>query len=455
MIDRRTVLANALGLAGTAFLPPLVGRAHARAEGYRALVCLFLDGGLDGDDVLIPYDQTSYDAYAEIRAPLHAAYAVQDRSRARADLLPLTGDPQAPGDGRAFAMPPELPRLAGLFDAQRAAVVANVGPLEEPTTADAYARGAVRLPRGLFSHVDQRREQVRLAGTSVLSGWGGRTIDALSGLDRDAVSALTAGGADPFWLYGGRRQPLTVPRLDPAPVVGDTLYGNPEAARLYREHLLDAATTATGPFASDYARRQAEGVAAQNRVAAAFAGTDAAGSWDVAGNAVAGRLAVVARSIALRDVFGIHRQVFYVGLSGFDTHQDQANGLLPRLEQVDAAIGLFTDWLTAEGLFDQVTLFTASDFGRTLRPNTTGTDHGWGGHQIVVGGAVRGGRVLGTVPPAALGHDQDAGRGRAVPTTATEQMAVPLARWMGLAEADLPTVFPRADRFDLSAIDLF
>ena len=454
--SRRSVLRMSLGLGAAAMMPPLATRAFGQSTDYRALVCLYLDGGLDSDDVLIPYDQPSYDAYAAVRAPLHAAYAVAGVSRARDDLLPLTGA-GARSDGRAFAVPPEMLELARLYDAGSAAIVANAGPLEEQTTALSYASGGARLPPKLFSHADQLRAQMRLSDPAIQTGWGGRAADALGGMDRDPYSALAAGGNDPFWLYGAQRQPLFVDSLDPAVVggTGGNLFGNAEASRIYEEHLLDPATSAPGPFAADFARRQADGVAAQNRLAAAFA-TSAAGASLADGTSdLLDQLGVVARAISLRDAMGTSRQIFYVGLSGFDTHQDQAGELLPRLRQIDTALGRFSDWLRAEGLSDSVTLFTASDFGRTLQPNATGTDHGWGGHQIVVGGAVRGGRVLGEVPPAGLGHDQDVGRGRIVPTTASEQVAVPLARWLGVAEADIPTVFPKADRFDLSAIDLF
>ena len=461
MATRRSVLRGAcrigLGAGAAMMMPPLVGQALGRTEGYKALVCVFLDGGLDADDVLIPYDEASYADYAQVRAPLHEAYAVQGASRARADLLPLTGPDGARPDGRAFAVPPEMPELARLFGAGRAAIVANAGPLEEPTTALSYASGGARLPPKLFSHADQLRGQMRLSAGGGETGWGGRLMDAMAGAGRDPYSGLATSNADPFWLYGAERQPLFVTSVDPAPVVGTggNIFASAEASRIFEEHLLDLEPRAPGPFAADFASRQAAGVAAQNRVAAAFATSDAGAAFADGTGSLADQLAIVARAISLRDQMGVTRQVFHVGLRGFDTHQDQANELLPRLRAIDTGLGLFTDWLDAQGLADDVTVFTASDFGRTLQPNATGTDHGWGGHQIVVGGAVRGGRVLGEVPPAGLGHGQDIGRGRIVPTTASEQVAVPLARWLGVAETDIPAVFPRADRFDLSAIDLF
>ena len=460
LFDRRRFLGLGAGLLGGTVLSPLVAQAARAAQGpgaadKRALVCVFLQGGLDADDVLIPYDQADYDAYAAVRAPLHEAYAVEGATRARDALLPLTGGGGGWQGGRAFAMPPELPRLAALFDAGHAAVVGSLGPLEERTDAAGVQNGG-RVPPRLFSHIDQEREWARLAEPSELTGWGGRIADAALGPDRDVFTAI-APGASALWAHGQTRQPLTVTKLDPQRTQGtdDQLFGNREAARIFREHLLDATTDAPTAFARDYAARQASGVAAQNRLADAFATTTAGAGLDDPDNPLARQLAVVARSLALRDTLGASRQVFYVNFTGFDTHQNQAETLVPRLAMIDAALGAFWDWLVDAGMTEEVTLFTTSDFGRTLQPNASGTDHGWAGHSFVLGGAVRGGRILGEVPPAGLGHAYDLGRGRVVPTTASEQMTVPLARWFGVPEADMPSVFPRAERFDLSAIDLF
>lgn len=358
--------------------------------------------------------------------------------------------------GRQVALPPEMPRLEGLFREGKAAIVGNVGPLVEPVTRASFESGAVRLPPRLFSHNDQQAVWQANQPEGAQFGWGGLFADALLASGTNAslpqFTTITTEEVGPF-LTGRSAVPYRVStagaarvdfleelyegvsgeRADLLEAVRDQL-----AARSYRgNHLLERDMAAA--FLSGLETNEAYDTARRQGVAlpTSFPSTP-----------LGAQLRAVVETINVRDRLFASRQVFFVGLGGFDTHSGQAQNLPRLLSQIDGALAAFQAAMKALGLARNVTLFTASDFGRTLAVNGDGTDHGWGGHQIVLGGAVKGGEIYGSLPPPTVGHDADSGGGRLIPSVAVDSYAAELGRWFGVSESELSAALPGLGNFD-------
>lgn len=456
----RSAAASSLSVAGLTGVPGTLTAHAADTDGYKALVCVFLFGGLDGHDLLLPYDQPSYESFSDVRQTLLDRYS---GARSRDNLLPL--DPQNGSifGSRQFALPPEMPQLKSLFDQGRASFVGNVGPLIEPVTADGFASGAAKLPSRLFSHNDQQSTWQASAPEGAQLGWGGLFADAVLAAGANSggptFTTLSTAGVGPF-LTGRIASPYQVSVSGSAGIrVLETFdVGSSGAARDFLELAKD--------------RFRAEGFAGNNILARDMAtkfreGIDANSDFDAARSNVVplatsfpetslgSQLQAVAETISIRNSLSASRQIFFVATGGFDTHSNQADDLPGLLGQIDGALGAFDAAMRELGLSDRVTTFTASDFGRTLTVNGDGTDHGWGGHHIVMGGAVRGQNILGVIPDAVLGHDFDAGGGRLIPSLAVEQFAEPLGRWWGLDDGEIAAALPNLRNFDDAGLDLF
>ena len=446
-MKRRDFLAR----AGAAGFGAAVGGLHqlvaaktasAAPGDYKALVCIFLLGGLDNHDTVLPLDAASYDEYARIRRDLMGAYTTQ---RTRQALLPLATPSEQFGD-RQFALPPEMPNLKGLYDQNRLAVIGNVGPLLEPVTRASFENQTVNLPSRLFSHNDQQSTWMAGSPEGAQFGWAGLFADAmLSQNGAPEFSAVTSGGNDLF-ITGRSAVPYQISTEGASRIFRfEELEDGPAKDRL-REHLRASAGTARGLLErdlSDAARRSFDANARFNQASESAAGLTTAFPPSYLGL----QLQAVARGIAARDALSVCRQVFVVGMGGYDTHSAQATSLPGLQTDLDLSIAAFQQAMDQLGVSDQVTLFTASDFGRTLAVNGDGTDHGWGGHQLVVGGAVDGGKIFGSLPEVGFGHELDAGSGRLIPTTSVEQFAEPLGRWFGLGASELSTALPRLSAF--------
>ncbi|MCI4645792.1 MAG: DUF1501 domain-containing protein [Hyphomonadaceae bacterium] len=462
----KSALATAFSGATLSTLAPSLGQFQAHAAnstGYKALVCIFMFGGLDTHDVLIPYDPASYDAYGQIRQPLIARYsgAQGGNSRLRERLLPLA--PENAGDfgGRQFALPEELTGIHSLFQSGRAAVVANVGPLVEPLTRTTYNDRSGARPAQLFSHNDQQSTWMASEPEGAQYGWGGRFADAILNSGSNQVpefSAISTQGNQVF---------LTGERVLPFPVSLEGA-GRFEIFETFRDN----------PFGQDgnrtYERMRAHFNSSANRsnlierdMAAALSGAleknEAFNSallnapalqTQFPGTRFAQQLQAVAQTIATRNTLLMNRQVFFVAQGGFDTHSNQANGLPNQMREIDEAVMAFLSALEEMGAANDVTLFTASDFGRTLAINDDGTDHGWGSHHFVIGNAVRGNRIYGDVPPPVFEHDYDSGNGRLIPSMSVEQYAGAMGRWFGLNDTELLTALPGLAAFDSGTSDM-
>ena len=429
-------------------------------SGYKALVCVFLLGGLDGNDTILPYDPQSYSRYAGLRESLLRKYSnVQGGSstRSRDRLLPL--NPQNPVQGgRQFALTEELSGLHTLFEQGQAAIVANVGPLVQKVTLADYEADVPWLPKRLFSHNDQQATWMSGEPEGASLGWGGRFADAAlrSGANTsgETFTAITS-AANALFLTGESARPFQIGR-NGAPLINSltALQGNPQAYELMRSHFEPNPDTSDHLLERDLAN--ATGNALRNNEAYNAGASEAAGlATAFPGGPLGDQLKTVADAISARDALNVNRQVFFVGLGGFDTHSNQVLDLPPLQRQLDAGITAFVNAMRELGVSEDVTLFTASDFGRTLAVNGDGTDHGWGNHHFVVGDAVNGRRILGELPPYDLAHALDAGGGRWIPDYSVEQFAAPLGRWFGLSETDLQSALPNLNNFNSSALNYF
>ncbi|MEM1262848.1 MAG: DUF1501 domain-containing protein [Pseudomonadota bacterium] len=455
-LTRRTFLTDALAATalGSGLGLPFATRSAQAADtsGYRALVCVFLFGGLDNHDTVLPYDSASYNSFAAVRSSLLQA---QGANRARTALLPLTTTDPTQFGSRQFALPPELAGIKGLYDQGNAAIIGNVGPLIQPTTRLAFEQESVLLPPRLFSHNDQQATWQSSSPEGAVFGWGGRFMDAMieaGANSRLPFSTITSGGGELF-LTGSRARPYQISPAGAAVVElladaaalrnepgGEVFYQ--QALALLRSeqytgsHLLerDIASSVRGAIDSNALYNQALASAPSLTTTFPASGLSA-------------QLRAVAQAISVRSALGANRQVFTVAMGGFDTHSQQATSLPALLGEIDAAVTAFYSEMVAQGLANDVTLFTASDFGRTLAVNGDGTDHGWGGHHFVVGGSVNGGAIYGDLPPATVGHEWDSGGGRLIPTTAVEQMAAPLGRWFGLNATEIAAALPNLANF--------
>lgn len=422
-LQRREFLrrAAALGIAGTAApwalsLAGIGEAAAATAPGdYKALVCVFLYGGNDYGNTLVPYDAASHAAYASIRQAL-----ATPREALAATALPV-GE-----GGRQMALAPQLGKLKTLWDAGRLAVQLNVGPLVQPTTLAQYQAKSVPLPPKLFSHNDQQSVWQASSPEGATSGWGGRMGDIFQSGNGSATFTCINVSGNAVFMSGRQAVQYQVSSGGAVAINGITrpLFGSQACADALRT-LITAERTHW--MEAELNRVVKRSVDAQALLSTALAGVPALGTPFDTSSSLSSQLLMVARLIAARQALGATRQVFFVSIGGFDLHDllvTQHPGLL---KQVNDALASFYDATVELGVAEQVTAFTASDFGRTLTSNGDGSDHGWGSHHFVVGGAVKGGRFYGQLPSVSVNGPDDVGQGRLLPTTAVDQLAATLA----------------------------
>jgi uncharacterized protein (DUF1501 family) len=403
---------------------------------YRALVCVFLFGGNDSFNMLVPNTTAEYNAYAASR---------QNMGLLQSDLLPIT---PASSAGPDFGLHPAMGSIQSLFQAGNAAFVTNVGPLIEPTTRDQYFNRSVLLPPQLFSHNDQQDQWTSLRGNvPSKTGWAGRIADLM----RSAVAGQQmATNASLFGSNLFQSADETVAYVmgpgGPIPFEG---FSNVPDTLLYEQRqafLRIVNANYDSIYERGFAAVQRRAIDAADTVTAAL---DNAPVLNTAfpQSQLGTQLETVARLIAVRDDLQMQRQIFFVATGGFDSHDDQVQNQPGLLGGVADAVAAFYDATAEIGMADKVTTFTQSDFGRTLTSNGDGTDHAWGGNQLVVGGAVNGGDLYGSYPLLQIGGLEDVGGGRMIPTTSADQYAATLARWFGIPEADLGIVAPHIGNF--------
>jgi uncharacterized protein (DUF1501 family) len=420
---------------------------------FKALVCLFLAGGNDSNNLIVPIDPTTYAAYASGRGALALTQSA---------LLPIT--PKS-GDGRSWGLHPALGTnpdgtanggIKGLFDQGKAAVVANVGTLAYPLTQALYNSRPDLRPLQLFSHNDQQVEwQSSIADKPFTTGWGGRLADLTNAFNsNNRISmAITLNGQNSFQVgkavaqyavstsgaialtgngtgnttNGYRTAALTDALAMQNMNLFETAFGGITTTALNNSALLSSVVTGTSPFASY------------------FTGLN---------SSLSQQLHMIARLVNAQTQLGLKRQIFFARIGGWDLHDSQVTAGATStgahanlLRDVSQSITAFYNALTSAGAQNQVTTFTASDFGRTYNTNGDGSDHGWGSHHLVVGGAVNGGNIYGKMPTFAINGPDDTGRGRWIPTTSVDEYSATLAKWFGVSATDMSVVLPNVSRF--------
>lgn len=410
--------------------------ALAQSADYKALVCIFMYGGNDGNNLIVPQVQAEYDAYRNIRGSL----ALPDTS---AKLLPVTA-----ANGTPYGLTDGLAAIHPLWAQKKLAVVANVGMLVQPTSRAEFVANSVPVPTNLFSHSDQTVQmQAGIPSSSASSGWAGRVADAVNSMNAGKTFPPSVSLSGPALFSKGN----IVQTASLIPGVSTEHYGFsvwPNTAATARMKGFQEVLT----FNSGLTMIQAANKIRQDALALSAmlssAGKATPLTTQFPGTSIGRQLEQVAQILQLRSQIGLSRQVFFCSIGGFDTHSGQGWMQWDLLKQIAAGMQALYNATAEMGIADKVTMFTESEFGRTLQPSGTGSDHGWGAHHIVMGGAVKGGDVYGRMPALALGGpDDSSNRGAWIPSTSTDQFGATLARWFGVDANGLNTVFPNLSKF--------
>jgi uncharacterized protein (DUF1501 family) len=427
---------------------------------YSALVCINLSGGNDGHNMVAPITtlQQNYSVYAQSRLGL----AIPQGS---GGLIPIT-TPQ----NETYGLHPSMPELAALFQGGQAAILANVGMLAIPLTPSAgqtpaqlfnqLGGGGSKLPVNLFSHSDQSSQWQTVVPTGLSgTGWGGRMADVMASLYNASgqyPSVVNNGGCGPF-CTGASTLPGTVSYTGITGLTGtqgDAARQAGMTAVLNFDNGLKLVQAANGVSNRGIAQGQLlSGLMASSTPLQTVFPPAADGSVNV----LAQQLKMVAQIIKVQAQLGVYRQIFFCSLGGFDTHGGELNIQGPLLQQLSAAMNAFYQATVELGVQNSVTTFTTSEFGRTVMPNgSAGTDHAWGSHHFIMGGAVKGGQLYGQYPSLALGNPLDVtGRGSLIPTTSVDQYAATLAQWFGVPQGSLPQVLPNIGNFTTTDLGFF
>ncbi len=431
-----------LGLLNAAAINNMPTFVNSANTNYKALVCIALDGGNDSFNMLVPRGNSEYQEYASVRS---------NQALAQNTLLPIT--PQT-SDGKQYGLHPNLTNIQNLFSNGNAAFVANVGSMIQPTTMSDYVSGA-NLPLGLFSHLDQMQHwQTSIPQSRSSVGWGGRLADLLysNNTNTDISMNISLDGVNIF--QNGNNITEYAIQSTGQGSVSIAGYDETDAFNVIKrqtiDNLLDQSyqDVLKTAYANAITNSQSNALqfgAAINSV------TPFTTTFD--GSDFSTKLEMVAKTIAARNTLGMCRQVFYVNIGGFDNHDEVLVNHGGLMAEIDAAIGSFWGVMQELGLINDVTLFTMSEFGRTLTSNGNGTDHGWGGNCLVVGGAVNGQNIYGQYPDLYIANPLDTGEGRLIPTTSCDEYFAELALWFAqngtstLSATQLTDILPNINNF--------
>jgi uncharacterized protein (DUF1501 family) len=442
-IRRSCCTAASLGIASSFSRFGLVNALAQSATDFRALVCIFLFGGNDANNMLVPMDTAGYANYLKLRGAIANGGLALDQTT----LLPITAANVQPSTGsNAFGLHPNLTELQALFTSNNLAFVANVGTLAKPTTKADYTNKAVPVPENLFSHSDQQQQwqtsEVDGLGTS---GWAGRMADALNANAMFPPITSVAGSA--IFCTGQQTRPYAmIPGSTPGLTGFDT--SAPSAARL--QALQQLLTFDTGVSLIQAASSITSNSLADSKIlSTALASAPTLTTTFPTNNPLANQLKQVAQILSVRSALGLNRQIFFCSLGGFDTHTNQIATQQMLFMQLSPAMNAFYNATKELNLAQNVTTFTMSDFSRTFQPASgNGSDHAWGSVPIILGGAVRGGDIYGALPTFALAGPDDVGNnGRWIPKISIDQYGATLATWFGVAPAALPGIFPNLANF--------
>ena len=412
--------------------------AAAAATDYKALVCVFLYGGNDYANTVVPYDMASHAAYTSQRA----AIAIDRASLSGTVLTPTTALP----GGRQYALAPELAPLVPLFDAGKMAVMLNVGTLVQPTTKLQFTNKSAPLPPKLFSHNDQQSVWQSSAPEGSTSGWGGRMGDLFAAGNGNATFTCVSVAGNAVFLSGQAAVQYQVSTGGSVPLAALTtpMFGS-QACSDALKRLVTAPSTHL--FEAEHARVMKRSIEADVELTSALAGAAPLRTVFPTSSSLSAQLTMVARMISARTALTAKRQVFFVSIGGFDTHDNILTDHPVLMATVGQALAAFQSATVELGVADSVTTFTASDFGRTLTTDGDGSDHGWGSMHFVLGGAVKGKAFYGAAPVIANNGPDDVGQGRLLPSMAVDQFASTLANWFGVSATDAVSVLPNIGNY--------
>lgn len=441
MNNRRNFLKKAAAAAGMIGLERfgMMNALAQSASNYKALVCIFFFGGNDGHNTVVPMASQQYNAYKSIRGGL----ALPSTS---AQILPVSA-----ANGTPYGLNNGLVAIHPLWAQKKLAAIANLGMLVQPTSRAQFLASAVPVPSNLFSHSDQVVQmQSGVPSTGGGTGWAGRLADMMQAANAASTFPASISMSGPaLFLTGNSVQAASlIPGSDLT--ISGMSYWPQSAADARKAALQEMLTFDNGLTVVQAANKvmtdafslsaQLKGMSANGGLATQFVGTQ-----------IGRQLQEVAKIIKLRSSLGITRQVFFVSLGGFDTHGAQDWQQWELLRQTSEAMNSFYNATVELGVADQVTTFTASEFGRTLQPSGSGSDHGWGNHHLIMGGAVKGGDLYGTFPAMALGGPEDSGsRGALIPTTSVDQFGATLGKWFGVPAGSMASVFPNIANFPVN-----
>ncbi len=445
-MPRRRFMQAASGLMIPAVVPFAAHNAHARlneivnlaaGDDYRALVCVFMFGGNDGNNLIVPRDPADHARYAGPRGRLAIG---------RDQLLSVK---PTNVQGREFGFHPAMTGMQTIFNAGKAAVVANVGTLAQPITKAQYNAGNVQRPTNLFSHSDQQfLWNTAMADNSVRSGWGGRLGDRVAALNQSGslTTCMSVAGNSTF-LSGDTIRSFPV---SPSGQFGLDFYENSTETQPLStgiQKLLGQSAARVNIMDGVWLDILSGAITNQKQISAAL---NAASPFTTVfpNTGIGQAMRMIARLIVARSAFGAKRQVFFAAIGGFDTHgEDQPQRQSELLGEVSGAMSALYNATAEINMSENVTSFTASDFNRNFVTNGKGSDHAWGSHHVVVGGAVKGNAMYGTFPTHIVDGPDDVGKGTWIPTTSVDQYAATMANWFGVTGTDLNAVFPNLSRF--------
>jgi uncharacterized protein (DUF1501 family) len=448
-MDRRAFIKSAccsavgtLGLSQAITELELMGSLAAQTlTDYKALVCIYQQGGNDGFNSVIPITSNLYDAYSRARTAL---------TLPRNQILPIQPKSDA---GVSFGLHPRLSNIQKLIDGGKGSILFNVGPLEVPTTKTDYLNDKVPLPPQLFAHDDQQAIWQSLKGLSLNSnGWGGRIADIMTSqnpANAKVQMTISVQGGGGIFCYGEKTSAFSV---DPQGMIRIEGYGNAPTnggsdEEKLRFQLMRKLLQRDNPNLLAKAYSKIQGESQQRSLELGDIINSSTVSVSFPDWSIGPQLQMVAKLIAAREQLGLKRQIFFVMDQGYDAHDNLLSDHDVLMNGFDLSIAAFVRALESLNVSNNVTTFTASEFGRTLSYNGKGTDHAWGNNHFIFGGAVKGAKLYGKYPDVTLGGPDDIGRGVFAPTVAVEEYGATLARWFGVSATDMPYVFPKLARF--------
>ena len=448
-MNRREFLKWQMATAiGSSSFSPLIGnmanvQAASQNDGYKALVCVFLYGGNDSFNMVIPRSTSAYNEYAKARQALVVS---------QSSILSI--NPTDYSDGNQYGFHSAMPEVQKLFYDKQLAIIANVGMLTEPINKEEFKANRKSRPSRLFSHSSQQDQWMKARADNVYPfGWAGRMADLFfpnpSLSPKLGVNIATSGIN--LWQTGQLNSAYEIPASGVKAISFPSSSGEYSMEQAYQD-IYDLEQSHRYVMVSHYAKIQKKSKNLSAFIQESLTAAPTLSKPFDQTSSLAKQLEMVSKLIAVRNTLETNpsRQIFFVGFKGWDTHKNQNENHPKLLKQLSQGLSTFYSALEDMGMENQVTTFTASEFGRTLTANESGTDHGWGGHNLVMGGSVNGGDIFGTMPKIEVNSpDAVEKSSRIIPTTSVEQYSATLARWFGLSEREIKRLFPNLTNFDL------